>query len=259
MTSTLHVLTAAGDVSARPRPSVGRRVAVGAAAFLSCTLPATFAVSITYQLAAGIEADHRFHQVTGQGLLLCAFWLGGLLPLVRAGWRGVAPSVGASLQSVAVAGTALLVAAFAPGAGGLALAVLCAVSTALLWAALPVRPRLRGQIQGLDPVTAPVALLAASLLTPFIIGEIWHQNHTHDEHTDMAHYFDMAWVSLTMVVLGIVAALVPAARRRAFWTSGGLLLVGASRMAFTPDVTWSLLAMALGAVGTAALVVRNRR
>ena len=143
MTSTLPVLTAAGDVSARPRPSVGRRVAVGAAAFLSCTLPATFAVSITYQLAAGIEADHRFHQVTGQGLLLCAFWLGGLLPLVRAGWRGVAPSVGASLQSVAVAGTALLVAAFAPGAGGLALAVLCAVSTALLWVALPVRPRLQ--------------------------------------------------------------------------------------------------------------------
>jgi len=56
-------------------------------------------------------------------------------------------------------------------------------------------------------------------------------------------------------VLGVVAALVPSARRRAYWLTGGLVLIGATRMAFTPDVTWSLLAMALGAAGTVGLAI----
>ena len=62
----------------------------------------------------------------------------------------------------------------------------------------------------------------------------------------MAHYFDMAWISVALVLVGALAAAVPAARRRALWLTGGLTLIGAARTAFTGEVTWSLLAVALG-------------
>jgi hypothetical protein len=259
VTATLSPSAGAAHLDRPTRPSVIRRVALGVTALLSCALPTTFLVATVAQLATGTEADHRFHQVTGQGLLLCVLWLGALVPLLVSGWRGTAPSAGTALQAAAVAVTGLIAGAIAPGAGGLALAVYAAVTTGLVWAVLPVRPRLRGELTGLDPVIAPITLLGTALLTPFITGELHKQNHVHDEHTDMAHYFDMAWVSLIIVVLGVVAALVPSARRRAYWLTGGLVLIGATRMAFTPDVTWSLLAMALGAAGSVALVLRDRR
>jgi hypothetical protein len=36
------------------------------------------------------------------------------------------------------------------------------------------------------------------------------------------------------------------------------VLIGAARIAFTPDVTWSLLAVALGTVGTVAVLADRR-
>jgi hypothetical protein len=84
------------------------------------------------------------------------------------------------------------------------------------------------------------------------------QNSAVDEHAEAAHYFDMAWVSVILVLLGVVAAAVPAARGQVWWMTGGVLLIGATRLAFTADVTWSLLAIPTGAVGSALLLVSRR-
>jgi cytochrome bd-type quinol oxidase subunit 2 len=117
----------------------------------------------------------------------------------------------------------------------------------------------RGLTGHLDPVLAPVTLLAAALLAPFVVGEVELQNTSGDEHAHMAHYFDMAWLSVALVLVGVLATVLPSARRRALWTTGGLVAVGAARTAFTPDVTWSLLAVALGLAGTAAVLADRRR
>jgi hypothetical protein len=37
-----------------------------------------FAVNLSRMLLTGELSDHRFHQLTGQGLVLVAVWLGGL-------------------------------------------------------------------------------------------------------------------------------------------------------------------------------------
>ena len=241
-----------------PRPSWGRRTAVAVTGVIACFLPSVWAVGVVFELVNGIQADHRFHQVTGQGLLLCALWLAGLAPMVRAGWRGVAPSAATVAQAGLFAAAGLAMGLLAPGAGALAVGVVTVVTTALLWLALPVRPRLRGQLGALDPVLAPLVLLAAALVTPFVAGEVDLQNASGDEHAHLAHYFDMAWISVALVLVGALAAVVPAARRRALWTTGGLVLIGAARTVFTGEVTWSALAIALGVVGTVAVLADRR-
>ena len=240
------------------RPSWARRTAVAGTGAFACLAPTVWGIAVVLQLATGTEADHRFHQVTGQGLLLCALWLAGLLPLVRAGWRGTAPSAVTLVQAALMAGSGLAIGLLAPSAGGGPVGGYAVVSLALLWAALPARPRLRGLRGQLDPVLAPVVLLAAALMTPFVIGEVHLQNTSGDEHADMAHYFDMAWVCVALVLVGALAAAVPAARRRALWLTGGLVVIGAARIAFTPNLTWSLVAVALGVVGTAAVLADRR-
>ena len=241
------------------RPSWLRRAAVAAAGGFACLAPTVWLFGVLFELATGLEADHRFHQVTGQGLLLSALWLAGLVPMVRAGWRGTAPAAATVVQAGLMASAGLVVGLFAPSAGGLPVGIYAVVSTLLLWAALPARPHLRGTVRRLDPVLAPVVLLAAGLVTPFVVGEVELQNTSGDEHAHMAHYFDMAWVSVTLVLVGALAAVVPAARRRVLWLTGGLVLIGAARIAFTPNVTWSLLAIALGTVGTVAALCRRDR
>jgi hypothetical protein len=243
---------------ASTRPGWGRRTAVAVTGLLACLAPTVWFVAVVVELATGTEADHRFHQVTGQGLLLCALWLAGLVPMVRAGWRGVAPSAVTVAQAGLFAGAGLAMGLLAPGAGALPVAIATVVTTALLWAALPVRPGMRGLLGHLDPVLAPVVLLTAALVTPFVAGEVELQNTSGDEHAHMAHYFDMAWLAVALVLVGALAAVAPAARRRALWTTGGLVVVGAARTVFTGEVTWSLLAIALGVVGSLAVLADRR-
>ena len=127
----------------RRKPSRLRRTAVGVTAFLACALPAVFTVNITRMLLTGIEPDHRFHQATGQGLILFALWLGALLPLVRAGWSGADPSTATGSCTSRSLAPASLCAALAPGGGAPFLVGVIVVTGALLWLAMPLRPRLR--------------------------------------------------------------------------------------------------------------------
>ena len=150
------------------RPSALRRTAVVASGVLACALPTLWTAGTVAELATGAERDHLFHQVTGQGLLLGAIWLGGLLPLLVAGWRRRPGPVSAALH-LCVAVGAVVAAALAPGNGGLFVAAVVLVTGALVWAALPQRPRLVPG--GIDPVLAPIALAAAAMFVPFVLTE----------------------------------------------------------------------------------------
>jgi len=94
-----------------------RRTCLAATAFLTCALPLVFTVNITRMLVTGVESDHQFHQATGQGLVLFVLWLGALVPLIRAGWRGDRPSVAAGYRHLAFVVVGAVCAALAPGGG----------------------------------------------------------------------------------------------------------------------------------------------
>jgi hypothetical protein len=239
------------------RPSAVRRTLLVASAVPACALPTIWGISTVAELVTGAERDHLFHQLTGQGLLLSALWLGGLLPLLVAGWQGARPSAAAGLTHLAVVLAAVVAAALAPGNGGIVVAGIVLVTGALVWAVLPQRPALRAE--GLDPVLAPLGLAAAALFAPFVVSEAALQRGFSDEHAEFSHYFDMAWICVALVVMAIGAAVVPAARRAALFALAGTLVIGAARYALTSDVTWSLFAVGLGVVGLAGAAARLAR
>jgi hypothetical protein len=239
------------------RPSAVRRTAVVGTGVLACALPTLWGVGTVVELVTGAERDHLFHQLTGQGLVLSALWLGGLVPLLVAGWRGARPSSAAALTNIAVVVGAAVAAAPAPGNGGAMVAAIALVTSALVWIALPQRPVFA--VAGLDPVLAPLALASAALYAPFVVGQLDAQRHSHDQHAQFTHYFDMAWISVALVLVAVAAAIVPAARRLALVAMVGTLVVGAARYLLTPEVTWSLVAVGLGALGAAAALARLAR
>jgi hypothetical protein len=261
-TTFVDAVQRAPRLDAPTTPSRGRRAAVAAAGVAACALPVVFTISTVGQLVTGTESEHRFHQLTGQGLLLTVLWLGGLAPLVRAGWRGRAPSVASVCLALSVGVAGVGVGVAAPGHGGLALAVIAAVTSAVLYAVLPVRTSLRSsenRLRGADPVAAVVTVGLAVLAAFFVGDQVDLQNHSGNEHAEMAHYFDMAWVSVIPVLLAVAATVLPAARRLLLVAAVAVAYVGLMRWAITPDVTWSVAAMAVGVAGSAVAVVRRPR
>jgi hypothetical protein len=257
-TTTQHIDT--NDTTDFPgRPSWLRRAAVAVTGFLAGALPLTWGLGSLLEVVGGTEPEHRFHQLTGQGMLLAFLWLYGVLRVAAAGWHGRRPAPTASLAHLAFVTGTVLCAVFVPGQGVGFVGVVTAVTGALLWLAVPDRPRLRGLYGGPDPLLLPVGMLGAALFTPYVLSQRALQATAHDEHAALTHYFDMAWVCVVVVLLGLVAALVPSARRLAVLAGVSTLVIGSAGLAFTSQTTWSTLAAALGVVAVAAGVVRSRR
>ncbi|GAA4409633.1 hypothetical protein GCM10023168_28540 [Fodinibacter luteus] len=171
MTTTTAPVPSIEVSSGASRPSALRRVAVAAAALVSCALPVTFTVTISAMLVTGADVDHRFHQLTGKGLVLLALWLGSVLPLIRAGWRGRRPSTAVGYRHLAFIGAGVVTSAIAAGGGARVLVAVVAVTGALLWAAIPLRPRLGGTIS-VDPVLTPLALFVGAVLMPYAADQL---------------------------------------------------------------------------------------
>lgn len=238
-------------------PSRWRRAAVAVTGAVACLLPAVFTFNIARMLITGVESEHRFHQATGQGLVLTALWLGALVPLVRAGWAGRRPPLGAGLLHLALVIIGAACAVVAPGGGAPILMTIIAVPGALLWAALPQRPRLRTPVQ-IDAVLAPVALLAAAVFTPYAIDQIGLQNAATGYHAQNPHFFDMAWMTFTLAAVALLASVLPAARGLVLWLALGALATGTAGVAFGESTTWSLLVLCLGLAAGAAAAFRHR-
>ena len=232
----------------RPRP--GRRAVLHVATGLAALLPTVWGIGVTVELATGTQRDHLFHQLTGQGLLLSALWLTPVVHLSRAGLRGRRPSTAVGLHHLSLVAAGLVAGVAAPQAGGLFAGLVAAITGSLLWLALPLRPRLRPA--RLDLVLAPLALLTAALVAPFVLGEIELQHAMADEHAELAHNFDMAWVCLALTASTAAAALSAAARRLAVVGGLSLAWIGLTRWLVTDETTWSLVAVLLGAASALA-------
>lgn len=230
------------------RPSARRRVAVAAAGLVGCAIPVTFTVTITAMLVTGADVDHRFHQLTGKGLVLLALWLGSVVPLVRAGWCGRRPSTAAGYRQLAFIGTGVATSAIAAGGGSRALVAVATVTGALLWAALPLRPPLSGTF-AVHPVLTPLALVVGGVLMPYAVDQLALQNAAiTGYHSQNPHYFDMAWMVTTLTAMAVLGGVIREARSLFGWVAGACTVIGAAGLVTGEATVWSLAVVALGAV-----------
>jgi len=251
----MSITTEPTSLSTHVRPGRLRRTALAVTGVLACALPTIWTINLSRMLLVGELDEHRFHQLTGQGLVLTLLWLGGLVPLLRAGWSGRRPSSAAGLLHLTFVGTGAACAIAATGGGAPGLIVLAAITGALVWLALPVRPRLRLPVQ-VDPVLAPLALVAAAISTPYVLDQIALQNAATGHHAQNPHFFDMAWLTCILVVLGILAAVFPAVRRLGVVAGAGLAWTGAMGLLLDADRPFTGFALA---IGLAILGVSARR
>ncbi len=239
-------------------PGALRRTALVVTGFLAGALPIIWSVNLTRFLVTGELSEHRYHQLTGQGLLLTTLWLAAVVPLILAGWSGRRPSSAAGVLHLAFVGTGLACAAAATGGGAPALLVLISVTGGLLWLALPVRPRLRLPVR-VDPLLTPLALVTAAVCTPYVLDQIDLQNAATGHHAQNPHFFDMAWLVCILVVLALAAATVPAVRRLGVLAGAGLAWTGAMGVLLDVERTWSVAVLVAGVLLAAISLRRVRR
>ena len=205
------------------------------------------------------HAEHRFHQLTGQGLLLTALWLGGLVPLVIAGWRGRRPGVGPALLHLTFVGVGIGCALVAPQGGARELMVIITATGALVWLALPRRPRLRGAVVDLAPASLAAALLTSAAVAPYAVAQIGLQHLATGHHAQNPHYFDMAWLVLVLAVIGVLGSLLRDARGLQLWAGAGIAVTGVAMLALGEGTARGAVFVAVGAllVGAWTLVRRG--
>jgi hypothetical protein len=244
------------------RRSAGRTLAMALAALLACAIPIVWGISTAVQLATGEEADHRFHQLTGQGLVLSAVWLSGLIPIIAAGWRRRRPDPGVVTQHLCLVAAAAVSGVLAPQGGGLFVAGLALVTSGLLWWALPVPVTLRNPTDRPDPLAAALAPLGSALLIAYAVAELGMQRTSGDEHARVAHYFDMSWLALTAALALLVGA---ALGRQRPMLAGATVLAALAAGALAipaaddaPAPLWSAAAIGIS-VGILARVLWRRR
>ena len=247
------------DTAVPGPPSRGRRAVLAVTGVLACALPVVFTVNVTRMLLTGELSDHRYHQATGQGEILFALWLVPVLLMLRAGWHGRRPHAAIGLQHVALAGSGALAAAVAPGGGAPFLVAVLIGTGVLLWAALPKRPRLRLEVR-IDPLLAPIALVGCALLVPYAVDQLALQNAaTTGMHASNPHFFDQAWIAITLAVTALLAAVLPAARRAMVGVALALVVLGTAGLAFGEDVALHAGLLATGVVAAAASTAVRRR
>lgn len=227
------------------RPSGLRRGVLVAGGVFGCLVPSVWTLNFLRMLATGDLAEHRFHQLTGQGLLLTALWLGALVPMLVAAWRGYRPGTASALLHLSFFGIGTACAVAAPQGGSRELMVLILVTGSVVWLALPRRARLRVPVD-VAPVALTAALLAGAVVAPYAVDQIGLQHDATGMHADNPHYFDMAWLTLTLAVAGLLGALLPTARQLLAVAGGGLALTGIAMLALSEGVLDGVLFTGVG-------------
>ena len=102
---------------------------------------------------------------------------------------------------------------------------LIAATGTVVWLALPRRARLRGPVDALAPVSLALALLApAAVVAPYAVDQISLQHVATGLHADNPHFFDMAWLTLVLALVGLLGALLGTARVLQVVSGAGLAL-----------------------------------
>ena len=243
---------AAGTARPAGTPSRRRRAALGVTGFLACALPVLWVVNLSRMVLVGELAEHRFHQLTGQGLLTAALWLAALLPLLRAGWRGERPGTATGLLHLAFVAVGLVLSVIAPQGGAFVLMAVIAATGALVWLALPLRPRL-GTLE-VAPAPLAAALLLSAAVAPYAVDQIALQHVATGHHAENPHYFDMAWMLVTCAALGVLGSLVAGTRRLLAWSGVPVVLTGVAMLALDQPTGTGLLLLGAGALVLVAAV-----
>jgi hypothetical protein len=223
-----------------------------------CLLPTVWTVNFIRMLATGELADHRFHQLTGQGLLLTSLWLGALVPMLVAGWRGRRPATWAALLHLSFVGVGAACALAAPQGGARELMGLIAVTGTLVWLALPQRARLRCAVE-VSPLALAPALLAGAVVAPYAVDQIALQHVATGLHADNPHFFDMAWLTLVLALLGLLGALLRPARVLQAVAGAGLAATGVAMLALGEGTSTGTLFAGVGLALVAARALASRR
>jgi hypothetical protein len=240
------------------RPGRARRAVLLVAGLVGCVLPTVWTLNFVRMLATGELADHRFHQLTGQGLLLTSLWLGALVPMLVAGWRGRRPSTAPAVLHLCFVGVGTACAVAAPQGGARELMALIAVTGTVVWLALPRRARLRGPLD-VSPLALAPALLAGAVVTPYALDQIALQHVATGLHADNPHFFDMAWLTLVLAVVGLLGALLPAAGALQAVAGAGLAATGVAMLALGEGATTGALLAGVGLLLVAVWGLTTRR
>jgi hypothetical protein len=178
----------------------GARIAEAVALVIAGALPLVWSIAAVVSFVSGDDGgEHRFHDLTGTGVVLGVLWLGAVLGLARGGGRR--PAALAQLLGI---GAAAALATALSGESPI-LPVVVAVPGLVLLALRSDRAELRRLRP--SPALAALAVAAAVPLVPYAAGQGHLQSVSHDAHASLEHYFDMAWIALAIPVTAGVAAL----------------------------------------------------
>ena len=153
-----------------------------------------------------------------------ALWLGGLIPLLVAGWRGRPPApAGTAARRGRHRGPSSRV--LAPGNGGASPPRRGHRSAR--WAGPAGAPRSSPAGSTPSSPRSPCGALPSSCRSSPARPPC--SAVSHDEHAEFSHYFDMAWISVPWSCSPCAAAAVPAARRLGLVAMLGMAVVGGAR------------------------------
>jgi hypothetical protein len=109
-----------------------------------------------------------------------------------------------------------------------------------------------------DPLLTPLALVTAAVATPYVLDQIALQNAATGHHAQNPHYFDMAWLVTTLVVVAVLGAVLPRVRRLTLVAGAGLVWTGAMGVLLATDRPWTVALLVLGLPMTVVAARRGR-
>jgi hypothetical protein len=220
----------------------GARIAAAVTLVIAGVLPLVWSIAAVAAFITGEDGgEHRFHDLTGVGVVLGVLWLGAVLGLARD--RGRRPV--ALAQLLGIGGAAAVATALAGEPPVLPVVVL--LPGLVLLALRSDRAELRRLRP--SPSLAALAVAAAVPLVPYAAGQAHLQSVSHDPHASLEHYFDMAWIALALPITAGVAALgIRGWRFAAGCAAAGAAIFGTAAVLFpgqesSPGAGWGAVAI----------------
>ena len=238
------------------RPSRLRRAGLVAAGFLACALPAVWTISITRMLRTASSTSTASTSSPARGCCSprsgSAAWSAAPRRLVRP-----PPVLGRRSAPPDLHGDRRRPRGRRPRRRCARPRRVVVVTGALLWLALPVRPRLRLPVQ-VDPLLTPLALVAAAVATPYVLDQVALQNAATGSPRAEPALLRHGLAGHILVVVGILGAVLPAVRRLGIVAGAGLAWTGAMGVLLGADRPWTVAMLVLGVAMTVAAARRGR-
>jgi hypothetical protein len=207
--------------------SSGRLRAVRILSALMAMFAVTFGLfTLVFGIVNPAQAPHAFHNLVVAGLLI-VLSVPPVIAVARDPERAVRPLV--MLAAIGIAGLATMALAETLDPFTLPFVVLVGV----LWGLLPDRS---GALPAgrASPILLLLVVVATVPLTRYALDQAGIQRVDHQsEHAAFYHWVETSFYATAILLLGLLAALRPAAYRMAAWCAGvGLALLGLGSLAF---------------------------